>query len=127
MTADQKVFLDSNILIYLLDNNSPKKQKAENFLRPEFYISTQVITENANTCLKKLKLNKETAFAHAKGLLDRFQIFTIDKETLSNCFSIALKYQLSLWDSLIVASALQSVVIFFIPKIFNIIWSLKNN
>jgi predicted nucleic acid-binding protein len=108
MTGNAKVFLDSNILIYLLDNGSLKKQKAENFLRPEFYISTQVISENANVCLRKLKLTKEVAFAHARGLMERFHVLTIGKETITLCFHISTKYNLSYWDSLIAATALEA-------------------
>jgi predicted nucleic acid-binding protein len=107
MTGDSKVFLDSNILLYLIDKDGTKKERVQQLLRPDFFISTQVISENINVCLKKLKLSKETSFQHAKGLLDRFIVLTIEKRTISLCLEISTKYQLSYWDSLIIATAIE--------------------
>jgi predicted nucleic acid-binding protein len=89
MTGDSKVFLNSNVLLYLIDKDGTKKERVQQLLRPDFFISTQVISENINVCLKKLKLSKETSFQHAKGLLDRFIVLTIEKRTISLCLDIS--------------------------------------
>ena len=102
-----KIFIDSNIIVYLIDSRSKEKtKKAQDILSPSFLISTQVIAENVNVCLKKLKLSKETAFDFGRSILKEFKIAQITKEILLKSFDISIKYQLGSWDSLIVATAL---------------------
>jgi predicted nucleic acid-binding protein len=105
--TDPRVFIDSNIIVYLVDNRSKEKtKKAQDFLSPDFFISTQVITENVNVCLKKLHLNKETTFDFARRIVNRFRILQITEATLLKSFEISIKYQLSSWDSIIIATAI---------------------
>lgn len=108
MTDLDRVFVDSNVLIYLIDeaSSSSKKEKVENFLSPAFIISTQVVSENVNVCLKKLKLEKDKAFKHARGLLKRFKVVTIHQDILLKSFDLSEKYHYGLWDSLILATAI---------------------
>lgn len=105
--TDLKVFIDSNIIVYLVDNRSKEKtKKAQDFLSPDFFISTQVIAENVNVCLKKLHLSKETTFDFARRIVNRFRILQITEATLLKSFEISIKYQLSSWDSIIIATAI---------------------
>ncbi len=105
--TELKVFIDSNIIVYLVDNRSKEKtKKAQDFLSPDFFISTQVIAENVNVCLKRLHLNKETTFDFARRILNRFRILQITEATLLKSFEISIKYQLSSWDSIIIATAI---------------------
>jgi predicted nucleic acid-binding protein len=107
MTVHDKVFIDSNVTLYLIDNSSSyKKQKAENFLSPDVIISTQVINENVNVCLKKLKLDKATTFDFAMKLMGRFQTVVITPEIIIKSFDLSIKYQISSWDSIIISTAL---------------------
>ena len=107
-TGLEKTFLDSNILIYLIDKDEAKKAKVESLLNPQFVISTQVIAENVNACLKKLKLPQEKSFHHGNFLLTHFQVIPVAARFFPIAFELALTYQFSFWDSLIVASALES-------------------
>lgn len=105
--TDRKAFIDSNILVYLIDNKSKEKtKKAHEFLSPDFFISTQVIAENVNVCLKRLKLSKETALDFAKLIMGRFRVLQISEQILLKSFEVSIKYQLSSWDSIIIATAL---------------------
>ncbi len=105
--TELKVFIDSNIIVYLVDNRSKEKtKKAQDFLSPDFFISTQVIAENVNVCLKKLHLNKETTFDFARRILNRFRILQITEATLLKSFEVSIKYQFSSWDSIIIATAI---------------------
>jgi predicted nucleic acid-binding protein len=107
MNVPEKVFIDSNISLYLIDKSSnSKKQKVEAILLPHFLISTQVVAENVNVCIKKLKLDKKEAFEFAKALLRRFQTVTITPDVLLKSFEISLTYQVSSWDAIIVSTAL---------------------
>jgi predicted nucleic acid-binding protein len=102
-----KVFVDSNAIVYLVDNRSKEKtKKAQYFLSPDFFISTQVVSENVNVCLKKLHLDKKTTFDFARRIVNRFNTLQITEATLLKSFEISIKYQLSSWDSIIIATAI---------------------
>lgn len=107
-TGREKIFLDSNILIYLLDKDEAKKIKVESLLNPESIISTQVVGENINACLKKLKLSREKSFSHGNFLLTQFQVVKIENHFFATAFDLLTRYQFSFWDSLIIATALHS-------------------
>ena len=74
MIGIEKIFLDSNILVYLVGQDELKREKVRHFLNPELIISTQVIVENVNVCLKKFKLDRELAFAHGQMLQESFKV-----------------------------------------------------
>ena len=93
---DRKVFIDSNIIVYLIDARSKEKTKiVQDILSPYFLISTQVIAENVNVCVKKLNLRKEAAFDFAKKILKNFTLVLITEEILIKSFEVSIKYQLS--------------------------------
>ncbi len=107
-TTDDIFFFDSNILIYLVDNDLEKKQKTSSLLLDEkSYISTQVINENVNICLKKLKLTKDETFIHGKFLIEKFNLVLIDKEIIYKAFEIMNKYLYNYWDCLIISTAIK--------------------
>lgn len=115
--TDHKAFVDSNILVYLIDNKSKEKtKKAHEFLSPDFFISTQVIAENVSVCLKRLKLSKETVFDFAKLIMGRFRVLQISEQILLKSFEVSIKYQLSSWDSIIIATTSSTIAQSFIPK-----------
>ena len=107
-TKDEKIFYDSNILIYLVDKNFEKKRKTSSLLIDEqSFISTQVVNENINICLKKLKLTKKETFNHGKFLIEKFNLILIDKDVIYKAFDIMDKYGYSYWDCLIISAALK--------------------
>ena len=108
MTEDKLIFLDSNILVYLMDKDMEKKKKVASFMTDFHIISTQVVAENVNACLKSLKLSKEKSYNHGLELLEKFNVVMLNPSTFHSVFMISNKYQLSWWDSLIVASALEN-------------------
>ena len=68
-------FLDSNILVYSIDDNSPEKQRKARAIvasaigRPGFVVSAQVLNEFANVALAKLHLTlEEVALASTRSL-----------------------------------------------------------
>jgi predicted nucleic acid-binding protein len=109
MTGLDRVFLDSNILPYLVGKSADKKKKiVKDLISPEQFISTRVVVENVNVCLNKFNLNKQAAFSHGKNLLQNFNIIVIDPDIIKNSFALSERYQLSYWDSQIVATALSN-------------------
>ncbi|MCD6012352.1 MAG: PilT protein domain protein [Flavipsychrobacter sp.] len=105
---DNRIFIDSNIILYLYTDDDKRKEFVASLFNSGYIISTQVVSENINVCLKKLKLSKEEAYAHGGNLLAAFDIMQIYTSTIKSAFDISMKYRLSYWDSLIVATSLES-------------------
>lgn len=55
-------FVDSNVVLYLLDlNGSNKKEIASSLILDLPFISPQVVFECLNVCLKKLKMDRTSS------------------------------------------------------------------
>ncbi len=101
-------FLDTNIIVYSLGNNQKKKEITNSLIDSNPIISTQVINELVNVCLKKLKLTKEESFKVGRFLLTKCSIKTLNISTIDSAMNISIKYNFSYWDSLIISSALEN-------------------
>ncbi len=102
-------FVDSNICLYLLDDEGPKKEIAKAVLKTNPIISTQVINENVNVLFKKYRhLTTIEIVAHTKFLIHNCRVENIKILTINKALFIKEKYQLQWYDSLIVAAALQA-------------------
>ena len=104
-----KFFLDSNICIYAFDIDSRKKQIAVDLIVGNHAtVSTQVLMETANVVAKKLKFKQE----HVQLSVDYITMFcslhVVNLSTIKLAFQVNQKYQYSLYDALIVASALEA-------------------
>ena len=105
-----KSFLDTNILIYQLDNRDPIKQKrCREIVRTvvsnhEAVISTQILQEFYVACTMKLKIKPILV----KGIMHGFEnmeVVTIGIDLINNAIDASIQYQISFWDSLVVVSA----------------------
>ena len=111
MRIMNKIFLDSNILIYLYTSDEIKKTTVIKKLLNEHdnvLISTQVLFEFSYVGLRKLKLNHHNI---EKALIEcskAFEIVTITYEMLCSALKISSKYNYSFPDSLIIATAMAS-------------------
>lgn len=106
--SDKRTFIDSNIILYLFSNNDKRKELVTSLLAAEYVISTQVVNENVNVCLRKLRIPKEEAYNHGDNLLNTFTIANIYPSTIILAFDLSIRYKLSYWDSLIVAAAIEN-------------------
>jgi predicted nucleic acid-binding protein len=101
-------FVDSNVLIYAANESLPISRNtniAREVLRQrDLWISIQVLNEFTVYARKKLKLSPEEWRLWLDRLL-LFSITTLTTETFLAALSIHARYQLSHWDSLIIASA----------------------
>jgi predicted nucleic acid-binding protein len=105
-----KVFIDSNILIYSYSKNERDKQKIARTLISEniSYISTQVIQEFTNTVTRKFKFSFGDA---QKAITECCQnnILHVNTEyTILYACQLAIKYGFSFYDCLILAASLES-------------------
>jgi predicted nucleic acid-binding protein len=104
------VFLDSNILVYSYSNSEiPKQEIARRLIADSnSFISTQVLQELCNIVTRKFKFTYEQAATAIKESCQNNSLHVNTEDTLLQACQIAEKYRFSLYDSLIVAAALES-------------------
>lgn len=108
-----KVFIDTNILIYCYHDLIPKKRdKSRELINnlDEVFISTQVLNEFVSAFHKKLKAEWKDITISLQEILSSFSIITNSQKTTLNACRISEKYKISFYDSLILASALEKLL-----------------
>ncbi len=107
-----KVFLDTNILLYAYSVDEPLKQSAAIGVIDKFdnsaIISIQVINEIANILLKKFKLSPEDVENVLLELNSAFNIVDFNIATQIKALRLKTKYNLQYYDSLIIATAIEN-------------------
>jgi predicted nucleic acid-binding protein len=102
------VFFDTNVLLYLLSDDTTKADRAEALLAGGGVISVQVLNEFAAVALGK----KAVDFSELKEILSVIRIAcevkSLDIETHELGLGIAERYRFSIYDSLIIAAALHA-------------------
>ena len=109
-----KVFFDSNVLIYAFDQSEPEKNVIARQLIADYgtngnlVLSTQVLQEFyvVVTKIGKLKLTSEEAETAVNGLAE-FPLVQVDKLIISRAMKRHQSKVFSFWDSLIVEAALK--------------------
>jgi len=104
MTA--KSFADSNVVLYTIGKDARKAEIARRLIADQPTISVQVVNECVSVCLRKLSFTREQAYAFARTLMDRTDVLALDEATIDQASTLAIRYQLSHWDALIVAAAM---------------------
>jgi predicted nucleic acid-binding protein len=105
---DRPFFLDSNVVIYALGNNTDKKRIATNLIKLRPIISIQVINETLNVSLRKLQLSIEDVGMMFTLLKRQCDIKTIGTKTVETALELLQEYKFSYYDSLILAAALEN-------------------
>ncbi|MDR0792701.1 MAG: PIN domain-containing protein [Chitinophagaceae bacterium] len=104
---NDKFFVDSNVFLYLLDVNESKKKLIVLTLVEEIpFISSQVVFECLNVCLKKKKVEQAKALKFVRKLVAASFIQPETDITISTALLLYEKYSLQPYDSKIIASAL---------------------
>lgn len=109
---NDRVFLDTNILVYALLENGGERhalalQLMESLKGNFLFISTQVVNEVCVSLLKHRVIEKEIEMI-MKKIIGLYNIRTTTVQTIKTGWDIKKKYKLSYWDCMIVASALES-------------------
>jgi predicted nucleic acid-binding protein len=98
-------FIDTNVLIHLADTDPGKAGQTEDLLAEGGTISVQVLNEFANVALRKVRLS----WSETRDFLDTFratlEIVPLTLQTHERGLDLAERYQLSLYDGMIVAAA----------------------
>src|ERR1022692_1483705 len=104
-----RIAADSNILLYLHDKSDKRKRDiAKNILSDNPRISTQVISEFINVARRQLDLPKADIVAYCSDLLKDCEIIQVSCDTLTNAAALIQRYDFQIFDSIIVASALEA-------------------
>lgn len=109
----ERIFIDTNIAVYLFDNGSPDKQKVSqdifsgNENRGNLVLSTQVLQEFYVVVTKKLSipLDPKAAYRSVQNL-SSLLVVQIDTEMIMSAINLSQKHTVSFWDSLIIKSAI---------------------
>ena len=113
MKSTPKAFVATNILVYAADERSAHARKTviarELMLSPNLHLSVQVLNEFVASARHPQKLNfaPETEREWLAQWL-RLPVMPLTAELFLAALEIHLRYQISHWDSLIVAAASQS-------------------
>jgi predicted nucleic acid-binding protein len=105
---DAKVFVDTNIFVYLYsDSEFEKQQIARNFLNLyDRAISTQVLNEFCNVCIRKLNISVSDIKEVVSEICKTCEVLTVNEDIIYSALDLNEKYGYSYYDSLIIASAL---------------------
>jgi predicted nucleic acid-binding protein len=105
-----KIFLDSNILIYLYSEDEPQKKKTANdiFDKYECAISTQTLNEFCNVCIRKLNKTIPEIIESLNEIKENSIVEFIDDKAIEQALFLHGKYFYSYFDSLMLSSALKS-------------------
>jgi len=105
-----RCFIDTNILLYCYSDSEPyKKRMAIDVSNGEnVFISTQVLKEFSNILFKKFKMDWDIIKKSIDEVIENYLIFINHPETIKSACNIADKYHFSLYDSMIIASALEA-------------------
>lgn len=117
MSAD-RAFVDTNLFVYLYSDDEPDKKNLvrTGIDRYERLVSTQVLNEISNVCLRKLGLPVAAVRTAITEIITTCSIVTIDETTVSLALDVHERYGYSYYDSLIVASALESGCAFLLTE-----------
>lgn len=106
------IFVDTNVLVYARDASEPEKQHAAAgwlsrlWREQQGRVSVQVLNEYYVTTTRKLKpgLPADDAWDDVRAFM-AWEPQSIDSELLLRTREVEQRYQLSWWDSMIVAAA----------------------
>lgn len=105
-----KIFLDSNILLYTFDCRDTQKQVIAKkiVLNDVTTISVQVINEVSSNLLRKFSFENNHIEQFVDSCYSRYDVVNIDKNIFLKACKIRSNYSISYYDSLILASAIDA-------------------
>ncbi len=105
-----KIFIDTNILVYSLDNKSKDKKKKARVILGDIVsnnlpvISTQVLQEFYVAATKKMGIEPLIAKSIIQSF-ENFEVIQVTQNLIKEAIDCSIINQLSFWDSLIIVTA----------------------
>lgn len=100
-----KVFLDSNVVLYLLSGDAAKADRAEALLRLRPTISVQVLNEVTNVCVRKLGMAWQEIGQFLELVRSLCTVVPLTVEMHDLARRMAQRHGLAFYDACIVAAA----------------------
>src|SRR3546814_16234338 len=100
-----KHFMDSNVVLYLLSEDSAKADKAESLLKAGPVISVQVLNEVTHVCVRKLKMGWDEIAQFLELVRGFCKVVPLTETIHDQARLIAARHTLSFYDACIVAAA----------------------
>lgn len=109
----ERCFADSNVLVYLFDDDSPAKQSRARELIAEtsgtLVLSVQILGEFFHVVTRRLRRPLSRAQAlYATENLQEFEVWPIHRFLVHSAMRRSIASRLSYWDSLIVETAIEA-------------------
>lgn len=112
MSAEPRLFVDTNVLVYARDSSEPAKHRTARAWMDWLWqhengrLSTQVLNEYYVTVTRKLDpgLSRDEAREDV-GLFAAWRPLPIDTDLIQRAFAFESEASLSWWDAMIVAAA----------------------
>jgi predicted nucleic acid-binding protein len=101
-----KPFLDTNVILYLLSEDTTKADRAEALLAQGGTVSVQVLNEAANVMTRKLKMGLDEIGDILAGVRHFCEVVPVTIEIHDQAFAITRGFGFSIYDSLIVSAAI---------------------
>ena len=107
---NDKAFIDTNVFIYLYSEDEFEKQSISQIAvdRYNCIISTQVLNEFCNVCIKKLNKTADEIELAIEEIIEQCTVNKIEIEDINQALKIHKKYGYGYFDCLMIASALNS-------------------
>ena len=101
-------FVDTNVLLYLISADAAKAERAEQVLAGRIVISVQVLNEFAHVARRKHSLNWDELQQVLAGISSFCDVQDLTLAVHLRGLALARRYQLSLYDAMIAAAALEA-------------------
>jgi predicted nucleic acid-binding protein len=105
-----KAFVDTNVFVYIYseDEQDKRKQAITRINGFDRIISTQVLNEFCNVCIRKMRMNLSHIKAAVGKICQTNRLTVISEGTIEQALFVHGKYAYSYYDSLMIASALEN-------------------
>lgn len=106
--SGNRVFLDTNLLVYLFTEDEPEKRLVAIRLMDEYQCTTGInnLNELANVLLRKMKVPHIRVIAAIKQILSAVDLGGLSPNLICSAISVSERYGYSFFDSLVISTAL---------------------
>jgi len=101
-------FFDTNVLLHLASSDAAKAERAEKLIDGGGAISVQVLNEIANVARRKMRMSWSETHGLLSTLRALLTVHPVTTEIHEDGLALAERHDLSVFDAMIVASALHA-------------------
>lgn len=103
--AARPVFLDSNVIVYVFSADTGKAERSEALIEQGGFVSVQVLNEAAYVLRRKFKADWTAINDMSASCRANLTVVPVTSEVHLRGLALAERYQLQLFDGMIVAAA----------------------